>query len=154
MKRRCVYGCSGRAVDLVAVAVLDDLAAEHHGHAVADVADDGEVVRDEQVGDAGALLDLDEQIQHTLLGRQVQCRHGLVADDELRIEREGARDRDALTLPAREFARQTAARVRRQPDLVEQLPHAGLAPCVDATPRAWSGSARICSIVSDGFSDE
>ena len=54
-----------------------------HRDAVADVPHDGEVVGDEQVGDAGAALHLDQQIEDARLCRQVERRDGLVADDQL-----------------------------------------------------------------------
>ena len=47
----CVYGCSGASEQLVGRRDLHDLAEVHHRDPVGDVADDGEVVRDEQVGE-------------------------------------------------------------------------------------------------------
>src|SRR5690606_36382716 len=112
--------------DLVAVAGLDELAAVHHGHAVADVPDDGEVVGDEEVGDARAFLDVDEQVEHALLGGQVQCGDRFVADDEAGLERERPGDRDPLALPAGELPGQARAGIRREADLVQQIPYAAL----------------------------
>ena len=116
-----MYGCSRAGGDLVAVAGLDQLAPVHHGDPVADVADHGQVVRDEEVGDAGALLDLDEQVEHPGLGRQVERRDRLVADDELRVEGERPGDCDALPLTAGELARQPARGIRGKAHLLEQL---------------------------------
>ena len=47
-----VYGCSGRAKSSSDGRDLDDLAEVHHGDAVGDVADDREVVGDEEVREA------------------------------------------------------------------------------------------------------
>ena len=96
------------------VAVLDDLAPVHHRDAVADVPDHGEVVADEQVGHAGLLLDLDEQVQHARLGGQVERAHRLVADDELRVAGQRPGDRDPLALAAGELPREPLAGVGRQ----------------------------------------
>ena len=62
-----------------------------------------------------------EQVEHGRLHRDVERRHGLVGDQDLGLERERARDRDALALAARELARVGVERARRQPDEVEQL---------------------------------
>ena len=141
------------AGDLGAVAGLDDLALVHHRDAVAEVADDVEVVGDEQVGDAGALLDLQEQREHPRLGREVERRDRLVADDQLGRERQRPGDRDPLALAAAELARQPAAGVGGQLDLVEQLldPLGGLG--LAARSATVSGSVRICSMVIAGFRD-
>src|SRR3954453_8098557 len=45
---------------------------------------------------------------------------GPVGDQDLGLERERARDRDALALPARELPRVGVERAGRQPDEVEQ----------------------------------
>src|SRR5699024_1948254 len=63
--------------------LLHDLAAVEHGDSMADVTHHREIMRHEQVGDAGGLLDLDEQVEHPCLGREVQGGDGLVGDDQL-----------------------------------------------------------------------
>src|SRR5690606_11381546 len=72
----------GRRGDLIALAKLHDLPAPHHRNAMGNVAHDGKVVADEEIGDTGALLDLDEEIEDTGLGREVERRNRLVADDQ------------------------------------------------------------------------
>ena len=62
-----------------------------------------------------------EQVEHGRLHGDVERRDGLVGDQDLGLERERARDRDALALAARELARVGVERARRQPDEVEQL---------------------------------
>ena len=72
-------------------AVEDDVGrAELHqppevedGDAVGDVADDAEVVADEEVRDATFRLQLDEQVEDRRLHRDVERARRLVADDEL-----------------------------------------------------------------------
>ena len=75
------------------------------GDAVGDVAHDAEVVGDEEVRDPLLRLQLDEQVQDRRLHRDVERRGRLVADDELWIAGERARDREPLLEPARELAR-------------------------------------------------
>ena len=76
-----------------------------HGDPIGDVADDAEVVRDEEVRDPLLRLQLDEQVEDRRLHGDVERRRRLVADDELRIAGERPRDRDALLQAARELDR-------------------------------------------------
>ena len=50
-----------------------------------------------------------EEVEHLRLDQHVERRDRLVADDQRRVERQRARDRHALGLPARELARAPAA---------------------------------------------
>ncbi len=84
---------------------LDDLAEIHHRDPVGDVADDGEVVRDEEIGEVELLLQLDEQVQDLGLDRDVERGDRLVGDDELRLQDERAGEADALALAAAELVR-------------------------------------------------
>ena len=67
----CGYGCVV-LVDLRARADLDDLAQVHDCDAVGHVADDREVVRDEEVGEAEITLERLEQVDHLRADRDVQ----------------------------------------------------------------------------------
>ena len=112
---------------------LDDLAEVHHRDSVGDVADDGEVVGDEEVRQVEVLLQLDEEVQHLRLDRDVERRHRLVGDDELRPEHEGAREADALPLAAAELMRVAAGRLGAEADALEHVEHRPLAAlAVDA----------------------
>ena len=79
-----VYGCFGSLVQLFGRRQLDDAAEVHHRHAVADVLDHRQVVRDEQVGQPELGLQVLEQVEHLGLDRHVERRDRLVADDQLR----------------------------------------------------------------------
>ena len=94
---------------------LLDAAFLHHDEVVGDVLDDADVVRDEQIRDAELALQLEQQVQDLRLHRDVECRGRLIADDELGLDRERARDRDALALAARELVRIALERVAAQP---------------------------------------
>ena len=76
-----------------------------HRDAIREVAHDAEVVRDEEVGGIALGLQLDEQVEDRGLHGHVERGGGLVADDEARLARERAGDRDALLLAARELRR-------------------------------------------------
>lgn len=51
---------------------LDDFPRIHHRDAVADVADDAEIVRDEEIGEAELLLQIGEQIDDLRLHGDVE----------------------------------------------------------------------------------
>src|SRR5262249_2748424 len=58
--------------------------------------------------------------------RDVERRHRLVGDDHLGLAGQRPGDADALALAARELVRIARLELRRQPDLLEELPHAPL----------------------------
>ena len=110
----CVYGWRAFEKSSSPAAELDDAPEVHDGHAVADVAHDRHVVRDEQHRQAEPLAQVGEQVEHRRLHGDVERRDGLVGDQDLGLERERARDRDALALAARELARVRVERARRE----------------------------------------
>ncbi|GAA0007739.1 hypothetical protein BRDID11002_77450 [Bradyrhizobium diazoefficiens] len=61
--------------------------------------DHGEVVRDEEIGEAVLALQVDQQIDHLRLDRDVERGDRLVADDQARPQRERPCDADALAWP-------------------------------------------------------
>ena len=67
--------------------------------------DDGEVVGDEQVRRAELLLKVGEKVEDLCLNRDIEGGDGLVADDQLRAQGEGAGDADTLALTAGELVR-------------------------------------------------
>ena len=91
----------------------------------ADVLDHRQVVRDEQVGEAELLLQVLEQVDDLRLDRHVERRDRLVADDQLRLDRERARDADALALAAGELVRIAAHVIGLQADGLQQLRRRG-----------------------------
>ena len=73
--------------------------------AVGDMLHDREIVADEDVGEAEPLLQILQQIEHLAADRDVERRDRLVADDQLRIDRQRAGNGDALALAAGELVR-------------------------------------------------
>ena len=100
---------------LVRVRVLHHRAEVHDAHRVRDVLDDREVVRDEEVREAEVLLQPLEQVDYLRLDGHVQRGNGLVADYEVRVERQRAGDADALPLAAGELVRIAVLVVFLQP---------------------------------------
>ena len=87
----------------------------------ADVLDDRQIVGDEEIGEAELLLQVLQQIDDLGLDRHVERRDRLVADDQLGLDRERARDADALALAAGELVRIAAHVIGLQADGLEQL---------------------------------
>ena len=107
------------------LAALDDLAEVHHGDLVAHMRDRGEVVGDEEVGDAELGLQVAQQVEDLRADRDVERRDRLVEHDELRRQRQRPGDGDALALAARELVREQVGGPVRQPDQIEQLADRG-----------------------------
>src|SRR5690606_17701246 len=96
--------------------------------AMAEMAHHRKIVRYEEVGEAEPFAQVLEQVDDLRLDRDVERRDRLVADDELRLERERARDADALPLPARHLVRIAIGEARVEAAEREQLGHARRAP--------------------------
>ncbi len=77
--------------------LLDLAARVHHDHALRGLGDHAEVVRDEHDRGAGALLQLQHQVEDLRLDGDVERRRRLVGDQDRR--RAGHRDRDHHALP-------------------------------------------------------
>jgi hypothetical protein len=109
------------AEELVAVGDLHHLAEVHDRDPVRDVPDNGQVVRDEHVGNAEPLLQLLEQVDYAGLDRHVERGDRLVEHDHLGLEGERAGDADPLPLAAGELVRIAVAVLGVEPHGLEQL---------------------------------
>jgi len=96
----------------------------HHGDAVRNVLDDAEVVSHKQIGQPVLFLEVLQQIEGLRLDGDVQGGNGLVADHQLRVERQGAGDADALTLTAGKGVWEAPHVLRVESDDAEELCHA------------------------------
>ena len=108
-------------VDLRRRADLDDLAHVHHRDAIGEVADHGQVVRDEDLGQVQLRLEVAEQVDEGRLHGDVEGRGGLVEDHHLGARRERPCDPDPLLLAAGELMGVAAEVVAREPDALEEL---------------------------------
>ena len=106
---------------------LDDAAEIHDRHALAEIAHDAEVVRDEDEGEPAALLQPLQQQQYLRLDRNVEGGDGLVGNQQFRLQRERAGDADPLALAAAELVRVAQHRAVGQPDLGQERARALLA---------------------------
>ena len=117
------------------VAGLDHLAVAHHQEPARQRGDHAQVVRDEQIGEVAALLQVAQQIDHLRLDQHVERAGRLVEHDEGRLQHDGARHRDALALAAGEFMRKAKARLRIEADIGERADDALVALAL----AAWRG---------------
>ena len=101
------------------------------------VLDHGQVVGNEEIGQAELALQVHHQVEDLRLNGDIEGRNRFVGDDELRRERERARDPDTLALAAGELVRVMGHVRFAQPHALEQLRHPrgsvlGRAEAVDA----------------------
>ena len=140
-------------VERLRVADLDDAAEVHDRDPVGDLADHREVVRDEDVGEVELALEVLEQVEDLRLHRDVERRHRLVADDQLRLQRERARDADPLALAARELVRVAVVVLRAE---ARRASSSSWTRCFASFSVWWiaNGSPMIWPTLLRGFSDE
>src|SRR5581483_6301321 len=94
---------------------LGELSQIHHGDSIAQVANHGKVMRDEEIRQMELVLEIFEEIEDLGLNRYVERADRLVGDDQFRIEGQRASDADALTLAAREFMRKALKMALSEP---------------------------------------
>src|SRR5215469_8347359 len=82
--------------DVLRAGLFDNFTQVHYRDPVGYVPYDRQIVRNKEIGQAQALLKLDQQVQDLGLYRDVEGRHGFVADDEPRLERQCTGDSNAL----------------------------------------------------------
>ena len=105
---------------------------------MADMFHNPQVVRNEEIGNAELVLQVLQQVDDLRLDRDVERRHRFVGDDQARLDRQRARDADALALPAAELVRIAIdARRRRRPTRSSSARDARA-----AAPRRAPGRAR------------
>src|SRR5207244_7923389 len=79
------------------------------------------VVGDEDIGQSELILQVGQQVEDLRLDGDVQSRHRLVGDDQLRPQRQGAGDADSLPLATRELGWKPVVMLGIQADHPHQL---------------------------------
>lgn len=98
-KQRLRIRMSRRTQHFIDQTALDDAPEVHYRHLMRQILHHGEIVRDEQIGQAEFVMQRLEQIENLRLYRDVEHRSRLVADDQVQRPRDG----DALPLSAQEI---------------------------------------------------
>ena len=114
----------GAAVELFLGGNLAHMAQEHYADAVRNKVDDRKIMPDEEIGQAILLLQVLEQVQHLALHRNIQCGDRFIADDQVRLQRNGAGNADALALAAAELVRVTVQKLCWYTNSLHQFQHA------------------------------
>ena len=102
-EKRLRIGMQGMREDILLIAELDHRAQIHNADFIRDKLDNGQVVRDEQIGQPHRLLQILKQVDNLCLDGHVERRYGLVTYDQTGIDRQRAGDANSLALTAREF---------------------------------------------------
>jgi len=89
---------SRRREDLGCESVFDDLALTHDRDGIAHLRRHAQIVRDEEHGQSESFANIGEQTQDLRLHRYIERGYRLVGDEYFRVERECARESDALPL--------------------------------------------------------
>ena len=144
----------GVVEELIGGPALDDLAATHDMDLVGNHPHHGEVVADEQVGEAHLPLQRCEQLKDLSLDEDIQRRHGFVEDHQVGAQRQCACDGDPLTLATGQLVRITVGDGRRQGHLVQQLEHPLPARRGVAALCTARGSAMVRAMVKRGSREE
>ncbi|KHA51347.1 hypothetical protein Z947_1631 [Sulfitobacter geojensis] len=74
---------AGVSQHLLGLAHFNNFSLIHDRDAVADAFYDGDIMRDEQKGNAKLILDVLHQLRDPRCRRDIRCRHRLIRDDHL-----------------------------------------------------------------------
>ena len=97
------------------------LAALHDADPVCKLADEIQVMGDEQTRGAGLLLQIHQEIDDRGLNRHIQRGGDFIADHKFRLGGEGPGDRYALFFAARQLMRKSIGVFGRQTDFLQKL---------------------------------
>ncbi|EAU65581.1 conserved hypothetical protein [Stigmatella aurantiaca DW4/3-1] len=114
---------AGVAVQLRGLRQLHDLPQVHHRHPRGDVLHDLQVMRDEEVGELQLPLQVHQEVDDLRLDGHVEGADGLVRDDQIGPQSDGASNADALTLAPGKLMGIAVHRVARQPHQIHQREH-------------------------------
>jgi hypothetical protein len=118
-----------------------DFSGLHDGHLIAEIADDVQVVGDEQICEPFLLLQVLEQVQNLGLDGNIKGAGGFVQDQETGRGGQRASDADALALSSGELMREPMGVLSSQPALVQQI----VSICLEGVPFQGSvGPKGLC----------
>ena len=136
-----------RREDFLHRALLHDLPEIHDRHPVRDMAHQRQVMADEDHGRAAVPLNVEQKRHDRRLHRNVERGDRFIRHDEFRAGGKGARDGDALLLPAGELRGPPRGKLHRQANGFEQFARAGIH--LSRRP----GEAELCKHTADRPAD-
>ena len=110
----------GAPIEIGGRTYLDDPAEVHDGDHVADDSHHMEIVTDEQVGESQAFFEVEQEIDDLRLNRDIEGAGGLIRNDEIGLDTQGASDEESLTLSARELVRVSVDDIGAESDALTQ----------------------------------
>src|SRR6202011_3243245 len=113
-------GVLGAREDISLRRELDDLPEIHDRYAMGHVLDDGEIMTDEQEGEAEIELQIMQQVHDLHLDGYIERRNRLVTHDQVRLGSKCPRNPNTLALSAGELMRPSIHGVAWQAHLVHQ----------------------------------
>ena len=122
-KQRLRVRMEGVFVELLAIRDLDDFSQVHHRYPIADMTHHREIVRDEEISEGKAFLQLLQEVDDLRLNGDIQGGYRLIANDELGLEGQGAGDAHPLSLAAAHLVGIAAGHKGIQTDHLEKLVH-------------------------------
>ena len=75
----------------------------HNKNVVRNIANDAQIMRNENIRYLGFLLDIEQEVDDLCLNRHIQCGNRFVADYKLRVQDQGTAYADALTASSVKF---------------------------------------------------
>ncbi len=120
-KKRARIGLARRFENLPYSPEFHNLSPLHDHDVIGKIADHRQVMRDEDEGEADFTAQLVKKCNNLRLDRHVERRDRFIADDELRLQRQRAGNRDPLPLATGKLMRITAHMFRREADLMQQF---------------------------------
>ena len=128
------------------VCQFDQAPEVHDTHLVAHMAHHGQVVRDEQIGQAALALQVFHDVQHLCLDADIQRRRGLVTNQKFWLGAQRTRDRNPLALATGELVRVLGHVQRIQAHRPKQFSY----PCL-ARARIGNHSVLLQGLTHDVF---
>ena len=108
------------SVDHLSRSSFHNLSATQDHHFIANMLDDGKIVRNEQIGDPQLILQIFEQVNNLRLNTDIQSADRFIAYDESWFRRECARDPNPLPLATAEFVRISSQKLRFQANPLQE----------------------------------
>jgi hypothetical protein len=109
------------AKEIVTPRLLNDFSEVHHCNLVAQMFNNVQIVRDKKVAELELRLQVLQKVNNLRLDRHVKRRNRFIQDDQLRINRQGPGNPDALTLTTRKLMGVAIRVVWVESNLIEEL---------------------------------
>ena len=121
-QRLCIWMFGG-GEKLIHGRQFRDLAQIHYRHLIGEMPNHRQIVTDEPICQAESILQFFKQVDHLGLDGNIQRGDWLIADDQVRVKREGAGNSDPLASSPRKFVRIPVGEFRIETDRIKEFVH-------------------------------